>query len=634
MIDQVDVTVAGGQGYVDAISALDPAALKDISSVQLASRNGAGAIMLKDRTHTNSKIGLISADAAKETQNLNTPLYYISRAVSPFATFSTGTADTLLKEDPGMIVLADGGALPPRTLEELTSWIKNGGILLRFATPALADGSDTFTPVKLRDSERSLSGSMTWDEPLTIKSFAASGPFAQLAIPTNIKINRQLLAQPGPELADRSWVTLSDETPLITAQSIGKGLLVLVHTTATPDWSDLPLSGFYVDIFKTLSDLAARPDKSVSELRLLQPLMILNGYGQLTQPPATLKPVERKDFLTLQPSAEHPPGLYGAQDESFALNLGDHLPPLEPLAPHLSAGQIMSMDGLKEIDASPFFFSAALVLFIIDLGVMLALSGVMLKLRWLLPLAVILMPFTAHAADADLAGQIHLAYIRTGDAVIDDISKRGLENLSRDLIDRTAVEPGDVVGVTPGQDTLAFYPILYWSVSTAQPDLSAEAAKALQSYIDLGGMILIDTRDGMYQPGQIGTSAQITRLRSLLQGISVNPLIAAPETHVFFKTFYLLNYYPELSVVGDVWIEEDATQDTGIVSSVVLTGNDWARIWAAEPGTVPRTQKEQATRFGINAVMYALTGNYKADQIHMTAILERLGREPQGRDRP
>jgi hypothetical protein len=31
-----------------------------------------------------------------------------------------------------------------------------------------------------------------------------------------------------------------------------------------------------------------------------------------------------------------------------------------------------------------------------------------------------------------------------------------------------------------------------------------------------------------------------------------------------------------------------------------------------------------AYRFGVNLVMYVLTGNYKADQVHLSTILERL----------
>jgi hypothetical protein len=34
-------------------------------------------------------------------------------------------------------------------------------------------------------------------------------------------------------------------------------------------------------------------------------------------------------------------------------------------------------------------------------------------------------------------------------------------------------------------------------------------------------------------------------------------------------------------------------------------------------------QREQAYRFGVNVVMYALTGNYKSDQMHIEALFER-----------
>jgi hypothetical protein len=47
-----------------------------------------------------------------------------------------------------------------------------------------------------------------------------------------------------------------------------------------------------------------------------------------------------------------------------------------------------------------------------------------------------------------------------------------------------------------------------------------------------------------------------------------------------------------------------------------------SRRWKAAP-----RERELAIRFGVNLAMYALTGNYKADQVHVPAILERLGRD-------
>ena len=43
-----------------------------------------------------------------------------------------------------------------------------------------------------------------------------------------------------------------------------------------------------------------------------------------------------------------------------------------------------------------------------------------------------------------------------------------------------------------------------------------------------------------------------------------------------------------------------------------------------EPVPGGERQREMAIRFGINVVMYAFTGNYKTDQVHAPALLERL----------
>ena len=61
--------------------------------------------------------------------------------------------------------------------------------------------------------------------------------------------------------------------------------------------------------------------------------------------------------------------------------------------------------------------------------------------------------------------------------------------------------------------------------------------------------------------------------------------------------------------------------------------DDLAGAWALRPDGQPMLpltpgeprQREFAYRAGVNIVMYTLTGNYKADQVHMPALIERLG---------
>jgi hypothetical protein len=69
------------------------------------------------------------------------------------------------------------------------------------------------------------------------------------------------------------------------------------------------------------------------------------------------------------------------------------------------------------------------------------------------------------------------------------------------------------------------------------------------------------------------------------------------------------------------------------VSSILITSNDFAGAWATQSDGQPMLpmvegeprQREMAFRAGVNIVMYTLTGNYKADQVHVPALLERLG---------
>ena len=71
------------------------------------------------------------------------------------------------------------------------------------------------------------------------------------------------------------------------------------------------------------------------------------------------------------------------------------------------------------------------------------------------------------------------------------------------------------------------------------------------------------------------------------------------------------------------------------VTPVVIGANDWAAAWAVDDtgnpmfpvgrGSGGAQQREMAFRFGVNLIMHVMTGNYKSDQVHVPALLERLG---------
>ena len=147
--------------------------------------------------------------------------------------------------------------------------------------------------------------------------------------------------------------------------------------------------------------------------------------------------------------------------------------------------------------------------------------------------------------------------------------------------------------------------------------------------------MLLDTRDQTLG-AQIETAG--TRSAGLLQqmlgSLNLPSLSLVPQGHALTQSFYLIDHFPGRWDGGDVWVEQYQGGVNDGVSSLVVGGNDWASAWALSPSGSPlfavvpggERQREMAFRFGINLTMYALTGSYKADQVHIPAILRRLKR--------
>jgi hypothetical protein len=244
--------------------------------------------------------------------------------------------------------------------------------------------------------------------------------------------------------------------------------------------------------------------------------------------------------------------------------------------------------------------------------------------------------------ELDAALATRFAYVLTGDAAVDEISRAGLTGLSSFLSARTALSPADPASVDPGRDELSVYPVIYWPIVAGRPTPGEAAVRKLDDFMKGGGTVIFDTRDaGTSRPGGPPTPETLA-LRQILSGIAVPQLEPVPRDHVVTKAFYLIESFPGRYADGQTWIEAlpregpDAERPARAgdgVSPIIITGNDMAAAWATgrrgEPlyPLVPggARQRELAFRAGVNIVMYALTGNYKADQVHVPALLERLG---------
>ena len=641
LLDRVEGKIAAGEG--DARIAFDmPAQIqRKAARIRLAGSYGAAGTYLLD-TAANARVGI--ADGGDNDSEFRKPAYYLEKALAPNARITRDRLPALLEQDktPGMLILPDIARMPAATLDKLKGWVDNGGLLLRFAGPKMAKHAEELLPVALRRGGRAMEGALTWDNPPGIKPFPETSPLYGLESDGDIQVRRQLLADMQVREDTQVWARLDDGTPLITARAQGEGLIVLVHTTASPQWSNLALSGLYVRMLARFADLAGNPQTAGDiDGGVYKPARVMDGRGVLKAAGNQAYPIRATDFAEAKPDSRHPPGYYRHAGTAKPFNLGQRLSTPRPLADLPSGVTISGYEGESALHFKGPLLAGAASLFLLDWLIIMGMSlfdrrpgAAAVAIALVTTGMTIAMPQTAQAQTkaqmTKYAGTIHLAYLDSGRMDVNTQARRGLQGLKRVLTRRTSVEPAGVVQLDLSQDTLVFFPLIYWPITPATPRPDSAAINKLQSYLDKGGMILIDTRDADIRVDDAGGLMQTRnsqRLRTILGQLDVPPLTPVPDDHVLGKSFYLLDHYPGYYTGAQYWVEKDSLPDAGGISALMIGAHNWARAWA--PGSLSgnQRQREMSLRFGVNLVMYALTGNYKADQVHMQEILERLGEQ-------
>jgi hypothetical protein len=647
LIAREEMTIAAGETLGKHRMRLPVELRNRIARLDIEGQASAGAAILLDEGWRQRPVGLVGQEQASAAQPLLGDLFYLERALAPFAELHRGDIETLVQAKLSVIVLADVGSLSEEEVERLRGWIEGGGVLLRFAGNWLAQKPDELLPVTLRGTERAMGGAMSWSEPLALAAFPQLSPFAGLPVPEDVIVRRQVLAEPDINLGDKTWARLSDGTPLVTGARRGEGWIALVHTTANADWSTLALSGLFVQMLQRLVGLS-QGIADTGSAEALPPLQTLDGAGRLGTPPAVAVAIAAADLEAGAIGPRHPPGYYGRGEVKQALNLASAVRELVQQDPPPVGVSVASYSRAQEIDLKHWLLAAVVALLAVDLIVSLALRGLLRPRRLARTVAALLLCLGAAGAFGPVAlaqeadefalralDRTHLAYVRTGIPEIDATSRAGLIGLSFVLNDRTAVEAGEPIGVDVESDELAFFPLLYWPIAPDQPSLSNRAAARLNEFMKNGGIVVFDTLDqnSARAADRENMGPGMERLRDLATSLDIPPLVPVPPDHVLTRSFYLMQSFPGRWAEGQVWIEEGQDRVNDGVSSVVIGGNDWASAWALDDNQRPmfaavpggERQREMAYRFGVNLVMYALTGNYKSDQVHVPAILERLG---------
>lgn len=657
-----------GQASTQAVFDIPGAALARVARFQITGADGAGSVWLWDSAARSRRVGLVSGDST--AQPLLSDMHYVRKALEPFATITEGEIPDLIAANPDAIIMTDIGRLAPNVEQQVGEWVERGGALIRFAGPHMAAQSDSLLPTPLRRSSRAIGGALTWEEPQSIGSFPDVSPFAGLRVPEDVKIRQQVLARPDPELANRTWARLTDGSPLVTAAPRGQGMLVLFHVTAGPDWSDLSYSGLFVEMLRRA--IAAGRGEAVADADgTYAPDIVLNGYGRLVSPDAAASPVNAADFANIRPTESHPPGLYRGPSGTRAINAGAGAP-LELMNAWPAGARLLGDAEARSVRLGGPLLGLAALLIAIDLLVALAIAGRLPRFRTSAQAAILLVagaafaPQLTPAAEAqqgynlqptpygygsnptygtnvEVSGEIdkameaalemRLAYIETGNAAVDKATLEGLRGLSLILYRRTSVEPAEPHTVDPETDELDVYPVLFLALPDNATPLSSLAVERLNDYLRNGGALFIDTRNG----GDAATQTGFGELERVLAGLDTPPLEPVSPEHVLTRSFYLLDGFPGRYQNRRLWIESSGTGEKSErrgdgVSRLIIGDADYLAAWAVDDRGRPiysvdggDEQREMARRFGINLIMYVLTGNYKEDQVHLPALLERLG---------
>ena len=367
----------------------------------------------------------------------------------------------------------------------------------------------------------------------------------------------------------------------------------------------------------------------------------LGAYGDLLPPPANPAKITTATLAQTSISPTHPPGIYGSGGTAVALNLGGHIPiPALAQLPHAEplGGQV------PPITLGSLLVAGAILLLTFDLLISLRLRGL---IRWpgraMLAGLVLIAALQGEAqaqnpptAIPPAALQTQLAYIRSGDPAADQMSGDALAYLSALVSDRSSAQLSPPVGVDPSTDPLNLYPMIYWPVLPGTVAPSDPACAALNSYMQHGGLLLIDSQGS--DAGAVGSGAgftpgagaAITRATACLDLPPLEPLTTA---NAIAHSFYIVQSFPGKFVGAPVLIADAAARDADGVTPIIIGQNDWAAAWAHNATGLPEQtpipggddQRVTADRFGTNLVIYALTGDYKADQSHLPAFLDRLG---------
>ena len=611
--------------------------INQIHKLEIVDQNHAGAKYYFDDYSKKKRIGILSDSFQYKENPLLSSVYYIEKSLNTNNILKIGNLDQLIKFNCSVIIIPDKGNITDKDHSKLSNWLANGGTIIRFSNIRLAKNNTKFLPSNnLFMTIRNVGGVLSMEKKLKINPFTKNSMFHGLEIPEDITFKKQLIFTSNNNNL-QILATLTDNTPLISLGKKNQGKIFLFHITANNDWSNLPLSALFSGMLQRIVLLSEK--KIINSNANLNLTKEINSFGDLNNTDKILSIRDNSLLKKLTPSKENLPGIYENKELTIALNLSNKIYD-EHFKSRLDKNyKIFSKFTIQVIDLKPLLLKIILFMFIIDMLITIILKknfsfiNGLNKHKNLLGLVFFfIFIFNLNNAYTEgLDNDTYLAYIKTPDKKLNAVSKSGLSTIKNLLETRTSVSPKEVIGVNITKDPIYYFPFLYWPLSKDLIILDITTVSKIKKYLTNGGMILFDII-GFSRESFSLESNKFKTIKSFLASIEADNLSPINEGHTLTKSFYLLKKFSGRWDNKNLLIESSNLEEKDGVSSVILGFNDWAGAWALDINKNPlypivpggERQREISYRFGINIVMYALTGNYKSDQIHFKSILNRL----------
>jgi hypothetical protein len=197
--------------------------------------------------------------------------------------------------------------------------------------------------------------------------------------------------------------------------------------------------------------------------------------------------------------------------------------------------------------------------------------------------------------------------------------------LMREVRQRTSVETQDERVVVTLEDAALFsYPVLYMTGEQEFPPLTEAGLATLRRYLLFGGLLLIDDARG-----NKGRDFDASVRRDMDRLFPDRPLKVLAPDHTIFRSFYLIRTVGGVRMVNPYLEGVQIGERTPLLYCQNGLGAAWERDflgnWVSQCYPGGEAQRLEAFKLGVNAVLYALTVNYKQDLIHIPFIRKKLG---------